>query len=187
MESGKEWKPTEQGTPQGAVISPLLANIYLTPLDHLMIQQGWKMVRYADDFIILCESREQAEQALETVRQWMEQAGLTLHPTKTRIVNAGEQGGFDFLGYHFEQGKRWPRAKSKTKLKETIRQKTPRQHGGSMESIIQDVNKTLRGWGHYFRHSTYDLEWANSWVRQRLRAILRRRAKRPRSEERRVG
>src|SRR5438045_2372873 len=83
-------QPTETGTPQGAVISPLLANIYLNPLDHLMAQQGWEMVRYADDFIILCDSAEQAQTALAQVRQWMEQAGLSLHPTKTRIVNASE-------------------------------------------------------------------------------------------------
>jgi len=106
MESGKGWQPTETGTPQGAVISPLLANIYLNPLDHLMARQGWQMVRYADDFIILCASEQQAQTALTTVRQWMEAAGLTLHPTKTRIVNASEPGGFDFLGYHFERGYR---------------------------------------------------------------------------------
>jgi RNA-directed DNA polymerase len=178
MESGKGWNPTSQGTPQGAVISPLLANIYLDPLDHLMIQQGWKMVRYADDFVVLCQNAEQAQAALHTVQQWMEQAGLTLHPTKTRIVDASQRGGFDFLGYHFEHGKHWPRAKSKAKLKETIRTKTPANHGGRMEDIIDDVNLTLRGWGHYFRHSSYDLEDINSWVRQRLRAILRRRSKR---------
>jgi len=178
MESGKGWKPTEEGTPQGAVISPLLANIYLDPLDQLMIQKGWRMVRYADDFVVLCESQQQAEAALQTIRQWMEEAGLTLHPTKTRIVDASQRGGFDFLGYHFERGKHWPRAKSKTKLKETIRAKTPQNHGGSLESIITGVNKTLRGWGQYFRHSSYDLEDINSWVRQRLRAILRRRSKR---------
>ncbi len=179
MESGKGWKPTEQGTPQGAVMSPLLANIYLDPLDQLMVQKGWKMVRYADDFIVLCASREQAEEALERVGKWMEEAGLTLHPIKTRIVDASQKGGFDFLGYHFECGRQWPRAKSKAKLKETIRTKTPRNYGGTMEGLISDVNKTLRGWERYFRHSSYDMEGLNSWVRQRLRAILRRRSKRP--------
>src|SRR2546428_9294654 len=127
MESGKGWQPTETGTPQGAVISPLLANIYLNPLDHLMAQKGWQMVRYADDFIILCTSAEEAQNALATVRQWMEQAGLSLHPTKTRIVNASEPGGFDFLGYHFERGYRWPRQKSLDKLKEALRAKTKRK------------------------------------------------------------
>lgn len=178
MESGKGWKPTDQGTPQGAVISPLLANIYLDPLDHMMVQRGWRMVRYADDFVVLCASREQAEEALKRIREWMEEAGLTLHPTKTRIVDASQKGGFDFLGYHFECGKQWPRVKSKTKLKETIRTKTPRNYGGTMETLISDVNKTLRGWERYFRHSSYDMEGLNSWIRQRLRAILRRRSKR---------
>lgn len=180
LESGKGWKPTEQGTPQGAVISPLLANIYLDPLDHLVVRHGGKMVRYADDFVVLCASLEQAQQALQTIRQWMDQAGLTLHPAKTRIVEASQKGGgFEFLGYHFERGKHWPRAKSKAKLKETIRKKTPSGRSGALESIIADVNQTLRGWGQYFRHSSYNLEDINSWVRQRLRGILRRRSKRP--------
>jgi len=116
------------------VISPLLANIYLNPLDHRMAQQGWEMVRYADDFIILCASAEEAQAALVQVRQWTEQAGLTLHPTKTRIVNASEPGGFDFLGYHFERGYRWPRKKSLDKLKDALRAKNgteaPRLDGG---------------------------------------------------------
>jgi RNA-directed DNA polymerase len=179
MESGKGWKPTGRGTPQGAVISPLLANIYLDPLDQLMEQNGWRMVRYADDFIVLCASREQAEEALKRIREWMETAQLTLHPTKTRIVDANQRGGFDFLGYHFECGKQWPRAKSKAKLKETIRSRTPQNYGGTMGRLIDDVNKTLKGWETYFRHSSYDMESINSWVRQRLRAILRRRSKRP--------
>ena len=81
--------------PQGAVISPLLANVYLDPLDHLMEDKGFKMIRYADDFVILCRTKEEAEAALETVRSWTVAAGLTLHPEKTRIVNAAEDG-FDF-------------------------------------------------------------------------------------------
>jgi RNA-directed DNA polymerase len=106
MESGKGWTPTLTGTPQGAVLSPLLANIYLNPLDHLMARLGRAMVRYADDFVILCNNQEEAEAALAEIRQWMEAAGLTLHPTKTRIVDASQKGGFDFLGYHFERGYR---------------------------------------------------------------------------------
>jgi RNA-directed DNA polymerase len=128
--------------------------------------------------VILCQNAEEAGQVLQVVGQWMGQAGLTLHPTKTRIVDVHQRGGFDFLGYHFERGQHWPRAKSKTKLKDAIRAKTPALHGWRMEAIIADVNKTLRGWGHYFRHSSYDLEGINGWVRQRLRAILRRRSKR---------
>ena len=178
MESGKEWQPTETGTPQGAVISPLLANIYLNPLDHLMAQKGWEMVRYADDFVILCESREEAERALAEVRQWMEQAGLTLHPTKTRIVNESDRGGFDFLGYHFERGYRWPRTKSLDKFKEAIRSKTPRFRPGGMEKIIQDINRTLTGWFGYFKHSHWTtFKPLDQWIRQRLRSMLRKRHK----------
>ena len=134
MESGKGWSPTEKGTPQGGVLSPLLANIYLNPLDHLMAKQGREMIRYADDFIILCESEAEARQVLEEVRQWVEQAGLSLHPTKTRIVDASQAGGFDFLGYHFERGMKWPREKSLAKFKEAIRQKTRRTRNGLNEA-----------------------------------------------------
>src|SRR5205814_8137893 len=111
------------GSPQGAVVSSLLRNIYLSPLEHLMAQQGFEMVRYADDFVILCRSPDDAARALEVVQQWTAQAGLTLHATKTRIVNAREEG-FDFLGYRFEGGTRRPRAKSLDKFKDTIRAKT---------------------------------------------------------------
>jgi len=109
MESGKDWQPTEAGTPQGAVISPLLANLYLNPLDHQMAKADREMVRYADDFVVMCESETDANEVLEQLRVWVERAGLILHPTKTRIVDASQKGGFDFLGYHFERGRRWPR------------------------------------------------------------------------------
>lgn len=178
METGKGWSPTEAGTPQGAVLSPLLANIYLNPLDHQMAQKGWEMVRYADDFVILCPSQEQAEQALAEVRQWVEQAGLVLHPTKTRIVDASQAGGFDFLGYHFERGHRWPRQKSLEKFKEAIRQKTKRLRPDSMERIIEDVNRTTRGWGAYFKDSVANVfPPLDCWIRRRLRTIQRRRRK----------
>jgi len=178
MESGKGWSPTEKGTPQGAVLSPLLANIYLNPLDHLMAGKGREMVRYADDFIILCESQEQAQQALQEVRQWVEQAGLTLHPVKTRIVDTRQAGGFDFLGYHFERGMRWPRQKSLEKFKEAIRQKTQRTRSGSMQQIIGETNRTLRGWFNYFQHSIANIFGGlDKWTRGRLRSILRKRHK----------
>ncbi|RPJ27339.1 MAG: group II intron reverse transcriptase/maturase [Planctomycetaceae bacterium] len=179
MESGKGWSPTEKGTPQGAVLSPLLANIYLNPLDHTMAQKGWEMVRYADDFIILCATQEQATRVLAEVRQWVEQAGLVLHPTKTRIVDASQRGGFDFLGYHFERGYRWPREKSMEKFKEAIRAKTQRNRPDSMADIVAEVNRTLRGWSGYFRHSIRNLfPELDSWIRGRLRSILRKRRKR---------
>jgi RNA-directed DNA polymerase len=173
----QEWTP-EQGTPQGAVVSPLLSNIFLDPLDHLMAERGFEMVRYADDFVVMCRSQEDVAAALAVVQQWTASAGLTLHPTKTRLVDERE-GGFDFLGYHFEAGKRWPRSKSRKKLRDTIRAKTKRTAGHSMTQIIADVNRTLRGWFEYFKHSyrpTFRME--DGFVRRRLRSILRKRSHR---------
>jgi len=176
MESGKGWSPTETGTPQGAIISPLLANIYLNGLDHQMAGQGWEMVRYADDFVILGSRREEAEEALNTIRTWMAAVGLTLHPTKTRIVDARQRGGFDFLGYHFERGYRWPRKKSLEKFKDAIRRKTRKLRSGSMSQVAEELNRTLRGWMAYFKHSHWTTFGPlDSWIRQRLRTILRKR------------
>lgn len=169
------WTP-EKGTPQGAVISPLLSNIYLDPLDHLMASQGYQMVRYADDFVILCRNEAEAQQALQHVQTWMIEAGLTLHPDKTRIVDAAERGGFDFLGYHFERGYRWPAKKSLNKFKESVRAKSKRTNGNSMQEIILDLNKTIRGWFEYFKHSHYTtFGRLDRWIRVRLRSVLRKR------------
>jgi RNA-directed DNA polymerase len=176
LEDTREWVP-EQGTPQGAVISPLLSNIYLDPLDHLMAGQGFEMVRYADDFVVLCRSPQEAAEALAVVRDWTEKAGLTLHPTKTRVVHAGTDG-FDFLGYHFERGRRWPRKKSQEKFRDAIRAKTGRTVGHGLSRVIADINPILRGWFNYFQHShrpTFRI--VDGWVRRRLRSILRRQQK----------
>jgi len=136
------------------------------------------MVRYADDFIILCETQEQAQRALEEVRQWVEQAGLVLHPTKTRIVDSSQHGGFDFLGYHFERGYRWPRQKSLDKLKDALREKTGRTRSDSMKEIVEDVNRTVRGWMKYFQHSISNVfPPLDGWIRGRLRTIQRKRHK----------
>ncbi len=174
----EEWTP-EEGSPQGSVISPLLSNIYLDPLDHRMAALGFQMVRYADDFVVFCRSRQEAEAALEVIRQWVAEAGLTLHPEKTRIADANQKDeGFDFLGYHFEGKYRWPRRKSLQKLKVTVRAKTRRNNGRSLSVIIADVNRTLQGWFGYFRHSWYTtFEPIDGWVRMRLRSILRKRQK----------
>jgi len=178
MDGLEYWAP-EEGTPQGAVISPLLSNIYLDPLDHEMARRGYEMVRYADDFVILCRSEAEARAALVVVQQWIERAGLQLHPEKTRIVDATQRGGFDFLGYHFERGYRWPRRKSVVKLKDAIRRKTRRTHGSSLEVIIKSVNQTLMGWFVYFKHShPTTFRPLDSWLRMRLRSILRKRQKR---------
>jgi RNA-directed DNA polymerase len=178
MEGMKHWKPTA-GTPQGAVISPLLANIYLDPLDWKMIREGVEMVRYCDDLVILCRSQEQAQQAQDGLRRWLAEQGLKLNDQKTRIVDATGTGGFDFLGYHFERGYRWPRQKSLKKLKDAIRAKTRRCNGQSLEGIIETINPTLRGWMGYFKHSHWTtFQPLDGWIRMRLRSILRKRAKR---------
>ena len=134
------------------------------------------MVRYADDFVVLCGTEGEAQQALEAVRQWTVRAGLTLHPAKTRIVEATQPGGFEFLGYRFEQGRKWPRRKSERKFRDTIRAKTRRTHGQSLKAIIVNLNRTLVGWFEYFKHS-YKTTFAtlDGWVRMRLRSIQRRR------------
>jgi len=176
LEEAKGWRPTECGTPQGGVISPLLANLYLDPLDHQMAAGGWEMVRYADDFVILCRSAEEAQGALAAVRAWVAEAGLTLHSDKTRVVDATQRGGFDFLGYHFERGQRWPRAKSLQKLKERVRAKTLRKDGRSLRTIVTDVNRTLRGWYGYFQHSKGNVfATVDGYVRRRLRSLLEKR------------
>lgn len=176
MEETKGWQPTECGTPQGGVISPLLANLYLNPLDHQMAEAGWEMVRYADDFVILCRTEGEAQSALAAVSAWVSEAGLTLHPVKTRVVDASGPGGFDFLGYHFERGMKWPRAKSLGKLKERVRAKTARMDGRSLRAIVTDVNRTLRGWYGYFQHSKANVfVTVDGYVRRRLRSLLEKR------------
>ncbi len=179
LEELRGWQPTERGTPQGAVISPLLANLYLNPLDHEVAKRGWAMVRYADDFVVLCRTKEQAETVLTFLREWTGTAGLSLHPTKTRIVNAVNEG-FDFLGWHFRGGKKWPRKKSLQKLQEKMRALTRRTQGRSLSEILAKVNPILRGWHGYFRtsHRT-GLSGPDGWLRRRLRAMLRKREKRP--------
>jgi RNA-directed DNA polymerase len=175
METAQGWVPDE-GTPQGAVISPLLSNLYLDPLDHLLVGKGYEMVRYADDFVILCRSEAEAREALGQVQNWTALVGLKLHPLKTRIVDASQRGGFDFLGYHFERGYRWPRQKSLDKLKDALRAKTRRTNGHSLQAITDTVNRTLRGWFVYFQHSHYTtFSPLDGWVRMRLRSILRKR------------
>lgn len=170
----REWTP-EEGSPQGGCISPLLSNVYLNPLDHLMAERGFEMVRYADDFVIMCRSPKEAEQALAVVQQWTAEAGLKLHPTKTKIVDANE-AGFEFLGYRFERGNRFPRAKSLTKLKDAIRAETKRTSGKSLKTIIGTLNPRLRGWFEYFKHShRYTFAGLDGWLRRRLRSILRKR------------
>jgi RNA-directed DNA polymerase len=173
----REWTP-ETGTPQGAVLSPLLANIYLNPLDHLLAEAGLALVRYADDFVILCRTREEAQRALALVQRWVAENDLILHPTKTKIVDARTEG-FDFLGYHFRGHLRLPRKKSLKKLKDAVRGKTKRTHGHSLPFTCVHLNAPLRGWFTYFRHCSRSVfHELDRWIRGRLRSMLRKRDKR---------
>lgn len=179
LDGAARWTP-EGGTPQGAIASPLLSNSYLDPLDQLMARQGFELVRYAADFVVLCRDAPEAECALATVRRWVAAHGLILHPEKTRLVDSRQAGGFDFRGYHFERGYRGVSRKSQRKLRDAIRAKTKRANGHSMTGIIIDVNRTLRGWFAYFKHSHYTtFTHLDSWVRMRLRSILRKRHRLP--------
>jgi RNA-directed DNA polymerase len=202
---GIEPEEREEGTPQGGVISPLLANIYLNPLDHLMSQSGYEpersgdrqptgcpegvsvanqMVRYADDMVMLCQSAEAAEKALATLREWSAQAGLELHPQKTRVVDMGQpKAHFDFLGYRFWRGKtsgrirRFIRPKSEKKFREAIKPLTRRNNGQSMSAIAQKLRPRLQGFYNYFKHaSSQSLVAVDRWIRVRMRSILRKRA-----------
>jgi len=180
MSDMARWLPTT-GTPQGAVLSPMLANIYLHPLDLLMEQSGRRMVRYADDFVILCRTEDEARAALRDVDAWTTANGLTLHPDKTRIVDSRQPGqGFDFLGYRFEAGRRFVRDKSLRAFKDKVRAKTVRSRGDSLARIIADLNPALRGWFGYFKHAApFQLRYLDRFVRRRLRAVLRKQDKRP--------
>lgn len=172
MEGMEGWQPDE-GTPQGAVLSPLLANIYLHRFDEEMTRAGYRMVRYADDFVILCRTTPEAEQAREKARQTLAEMGLQLHPEKTRIVDATREE-FQFLGYEFWPWGRKPRPSSRQKLRDRIRAKTPRNPGQSLRAVIASLNYTLRGWYAYFRHSWWTaFKDVDGFVRRRLRSILR--------------
>jgi RNA-directed DNA polymerase len=173
----------EAGTPQGGVISPLLANIYLNDLDHLMAGAGMAMERYADDFVVHCRSQEEAERALAKVQEWTVEAGLILHPVKTRLVDLGQPGAYlDFLGYRLQRHidrtgtvriLRLVRPKSLDRIKDVIRTQTPRKSGESLAVQIARLNRVLRGWFHYFRSVSQPTHAAlDKMVRRRLRSML---------------
>jgi len=178
MHDLQRWTPTE-GTPQGAVISPLLANIYLHPLDELMAARGYRMVRYADDFVVLCKSREEADAALAEIRAWVAENGLRLHPNKTHIGDCRQPGeGFEFLGYRFEAGRRFVRKKSLDRLKDNIRARTRRTRGQSLARIIDGLNSVLQGWFAYFKHAhPRTFIPIDKFIRRRLRSILLKQTK----------
>ncbi len=180
MEDMKLWDPIK-GTPQGAVISPLLANVYLHQLDLTLHRYGYRIIRYADDFVVLCRGKKEAEEALAEIQLWIDQNGLQLSQEKTHIGNCLEDGqGFEFLGYRFEGGCRFVRSKSLKKFKDNIRAKTRRTRGDSIGNIISDLNPTIKGWFEYFKHAHhYTFSSLDGFIRRRLRAVLRKQKKRP--------
>jgi len=171
LEELHEWTPIA-GVPQGAVLSPVLSNLYLNPLDHQMAADGYEMVRYADDFVVLCRSQSEAEEAFRSITTWVEQAGLTLHPTKTKIVDSRAQS-FAFLGYSFRGDKIYPRRESLAKMKGRITELTPRMRPDSVEKIAAELNRVLIGWFGYFRHCRWTIyKNLDAKIRSRLRRLL---------------
>ena len=187
LEEG-QWLSSEVGSPQGAVISPLLANVYLHVLDMFWTERYallGKLYRYCDDFVIVCRTKRDAQQALQTVQQIMSRLKLTLHFTKTRIVDMGQEG-FDFLGFHFHKLKSkktnkllpyiWPSQKAMKAVREKIRQITTRKRlSNPIEEVIRFLNMVIRGWRNYFRigNSTKKYQDLDRYVGERLRRWVR--------------
>jgi group II intron reverse transcriptase/maturase len=179
---------TEIGSPQGGVISPLLANIYMHVLDMFWMERYstlGKIIRYADDFVIICRTRQDAEKALQIVKQIMDILKLTLHPTKTRVVDMG-QDGFDFLGFHFHKKKSkksnkllpyiWPSQKAMVSIRSKIHFITERMRlSNSLSEVIKFLNRIIRGWRNYFRigNCTLKFQQLDRFVRYRLEQWLR--------------
>jgi len=180
MEDMTRWTPIS-GSPQGAVISPLLANAYLHELDVEMREAGLVMVRYADDAVVLCRSEEEALGALTRMRAWVSANGLKLHPDKTHVGDCRvDSQGFEFLGYRFEAGRRWVRKKSLMALRDKVRAKTHRDRGDSIETVIASLNPTLKGWYAYFKQAhRFTFSSIDGFIRRRLRAMLRKQKYRP--------
>ena len=174
LEELREWTPIA-GVPQGAVLSPVLSNLYLNPLDHEMADAGFEMVRYADDFVVLCRSQSEAEEALRMITAWVEQAGLTLHPTKTKIVDSRVES-FAFLGYSFRGDKIYPRRESLAKMKSRIKELTPRKRPVRSSRLRAELNRSLIGWFGYFRHCRWTIfKDLDAKIRSRLRRLLLKR------------
>lgn len=185
---GAYWEPTLTGVPQGAVTSPLWSNIFLTPFDRAMTAAGFRLTRWADDFVVLCKTREEAQRALAFAERFLrEELGVTVHPQKTRIVHMSQ--GFEFLGYKVKQGKGFrlaaqkrrsranplnlyavPREKSVKRFKDQIRQLTRRNAPVKLREVIQQVNPVIRGWGTYYRkaHVRRLFHQLDRWIEHRL-------------------
>ena len=182
------YQPTTEGTPQGGVVSPLLSNVLLTPFDWEMRARGYRLTRYADDWVVTCRTRQEAEQALEEAKKLLAELGVTLNEQKTRIVHVSQ--GFEFLGYKIKRGKRelhlpvhkirsgtqpyslyaYPTQKAIDRFKEQIRQRTRRRAGVTVQQLIDDINPVIRGWGQYYckAHVRGLFNRLARWIVQRL-------------------
>ena len=178
MEDGV-FKPTTIGTPQGGVISPLLANIVLNQLDWKLHAAGYRLVRYADDFVVVCQTRAQAEEALAWVQRVVGELGLEVSPEKTHITTYGK--GYEFLGFVVSSRSRRMRPKSVEKYKEKVRALTPRHHNLDAQVIVK-LNRVIRGTAQYFATSFSTSRWQfqelDSWTRMRVRCMARKRKSR---------
>jgi len=169
-----EYIPTEKGTPQGGVISPLLANIFLHQFDKVMTERGYKLVRYADDFVVMTKSKRKAKRAYEVVKEIIrEELKLELHPEKTVITNFGE--GFVFLGFEFIAWRyKRPKKNSLENFKDKVRKVTKRNQPWKVELIIKRLNPKIRGWANYFGHGNVKTLFRDldKWIRMRLRSYM---------------
>jgi len=194
MEGGY-WQPTLTGVPQGGVASPLWSNIFLTPFDRAMTEQGLRLTRWADDFVILCNTKTEAYRALAFAKRFLrEELGVELHPTKTRIVHVRQ--GFEFLGYKVKRGKGYrlsankrrvkgnpydlyavPREKSVKRFRDQIRKLTRRKAPVKLQELIDQINPVIRGWGTYYRkaHVRYLFNKLDRWIVQRIYSFLAKR------------
>ena len=181
---------TEEGVPQGGVISPLMSNILLTPFDREMRRKGYWVTRYADDWLVTCKSRQEAKAALAAAERILGRLAVTLHGEKTRIVHV--RNGFEFLGYKIKRGQRplrlsaekirsgvrhgglyaFPRAKSIQHFKDQIRRRTRRKAPVSTQELIEQINPVIRGWGLYFckAHVRRLFNRLDRWIVRRIRS-----------------
>ena len=170
FENNSVYVPTE-GVPQGGVISPWLSNLVLDVLDKAIEAKNWRHVRYADDFVVLVRSRQEAKEAHGYVKEILGQLKLSLHETKTRLTDFSE--GFEFLGFRFRRYHLGIRGRSIDRFQDRLRTLTRRQQGRNIEAVIADVNPVVRGWAGYVgvAEVTKVLERLDCWVRMRLRAF----------------
>jgi group II intron reverse transcriptase/maturase len=165
---GELYEDTPLGAPQGGVLSPLISNIYLHQLDQLMSERGHRIVRFADDFVILCRSQKGAERVMKSVTRYLEKdLDLTLHPTKTKVVDVQKES-FTFLGFEFYKHIRRIDPKKEAKFKKKVKEITRRNQTVDIETLIKDrLNPYIRGWANYFRHGHVKGKFENwdAWIR----------------------